>query len=153
MSKNNKIIFLDVDGVLNDGFTKSRTPSGCVGVMDSKVKLIKKIVDATGAKIVLSSDWRLMDEDGLDYQYLLKKLSKYGLKIFDKTPDMDWRERWREVSAWLDSHNVGAWVAIDDIPILYETTDDSFNGHVVITDGTYGINNLDVDTAIKILGV
>ena len=49
-----KVIFLDVDGVLNskqDGNSiKLRT--------DSHFRLLQEIVKATGAKIVLSSSWR-----------------------------------------------------------------------------------------------
>lgn len=46
-----KIIFLDIDGVLNYENSKSK-------VEEEKVKLLKEIVDKTGAEIVLSSDWR-----------------------------------------------------------------------------------------------
>ena len=52
-----KIIFLDVDGVLNCKSSKSRC-GGFLGIDDSKVKLLKEIIDITGAKIVLSSSWR-----------------------------------------------------------------------------------------------
>lgn len=46
-----KIIFLDIDGVLNYENSKSK-------VEEEKVKLLKEIVGRTDAEIVLSSDWR-----------------------------------------------------------------------------------------------
>ena len=50
-----KVIFLDVDGVLNskqdDYSIKLRT--------DSHLNFLRMIVKSTGAKIVLSSSWRI----------------------------------------------------------------------------------------------
>ncbi len=61
-----KIIFLDVDGVLNchNTFKKQHEKYIKTGIWEieielSKVKLLKQIVDNTNAKIVLSSTWRL----------------------------------------------------------------------------------------------
>lgn len=58
--KMEKYIFLDIDGVI-------ATPKsiegigGEWGIEDSKQEILKKIIDSTGAKIVLSSSWRLHD--------------------------------------------------------------------------------------------
>ena len=51
-----KVIFLDVDGVLNSQqlFEKSEDAQ-LISVDEENIKNLKKIVDATGAKIVLSS--------------------------------------------------------------------------------------------------
>ena len=46
------------DGVVNCWGTKERAPSKVVGVEQRLIAYIKEIVDATGAKIVLSSTWR-----------------------------------------------------------------------------------------------
>lgn len=149
---NNKIIFLDIDGVLNNNRTRAKTPSGFVGIMDSKVRLLRDIVNATGAKIVLSSDWRLMEADDPDYMYLKKKLSKFDLEIYKETPDIDWRDRGDEIATWLDVYGADAWVAIDDLFMLFDSLPpDVFADHVVITNGEYGIRELDVNHAIKIL--
>lgn len=48
-----KILFLDVDGVLNGEHY------GYGGVDDSLLFLLKTIIDETGCKIVLSTTWRL----------------------------------------------------------------------------------------------
>ena len=52
--KHNKIVFLDVDGVLHSIFARTESQlfrSDCL-------KRLKKIIEQTGAKIVLSSSWR-----------------------------------------------------------------------------------------------
>ena len=49
-----KVIFLDVDGVLNSVDT-SEVFQGFVGIDDKLVSKLRKIVRATGAQIVLSS--------------------------------------------------------------------------------------------------
>ena len=50
-----KVIFLDVDGVLNDDYTADRSPAGFIGIDDGMVANLERIVRKTGAKIVLSS--------------------------------------------------------------------------------------------------
>lgn len=156
MKTTNKLIFLDVDGVLNNAETKARTPSGFTGIMDSKVELLKRIVDETAAKIVLSSDWRLMEIDNPDYIYLNKKLSKYNLNIYSKTPEIDWRDRGNEVAAWMINKGMDVWndtwVAIDDLSLLFDSlSSDIFANHIVITDGEYGLRDMDVKRVIEIL--
>ena len=53
-----KIIFLDIDGVLNSAkYDKKRTADD--GNIDTtRLPLLKHIVDSTKAKIVLTSTWR-----------------------------------------------------------------------------------------------
>ena len=84
-----KVIFCDVDGVLNNAVTKARSPSGYVGVSDQLILKLKAIVSKTGAAIVLSSDWRLVKDDpvhGKDYRYLARKLLFAGkMKISDSS--------------------------------------------------------------------
>lgn len=144
-----KVIFLDVDGVLNNDSTRARTPNGFVGIMDSKVKLIKKIADETDSIIVLSTDWRCMDYDDPDYIYLEKKLDKQGLCAFDKTPELDTFRRGREIFTWLQKHeNVESYVVLDDI----EFSDfNYYKLNRIITDHRRGITEADAEDAIDIL--
>ena len=65
-----KVIFLDIDGVINSeinqdyNFKKGRWSTRNI-VMDPEAMLcLKEIVGKTGAEIVLSSTWRYADEDG-----------------------------------------------------------------------------------------
>ena len=59
-----KVIFLDVDGVLNSQqlFEKCEDDQ-LISVDEDNIKNLKTIVDATGAKIVLSSSWRYVWAD------------------------------------------------------------------------------------------
>lgn len=117
-----KIIFLDIDGVLNSR-RYDRTRSSDEGNIDvTRLPLLKRIVDATGAKIVLSSSWRthwdadegLCDETGRELNPLF---ARFGLAIYDKTPAVSARDRDMEVRAWLATHSeeVEAFVILDDI--------------------------------------
>ena len=61
-----KVIFLDIDGVLNTSQTFIeidnefiKTGKRRIEIDLDRVELLKEIVDATGAVIVLSSSWRL----------------------------------------------------------------------------------------------
>ena len=113
------IIFLDVDGVLNCSDTKDKI-CGYRGIEDEKVFYLKQIVDAFDAEIVLSSDWRTLDEDSEHYQYLVDKLAKQGLKISDKTPDIiHWnRAAWNrasEIAAYLAENVPDRFLILDDI--------------------------------------
>lgn len=91
-----KILFLDVDGVLNT--TEMFRDSITTKVLGEKqLDLLQMIVKKCGCKIVLSSTWRLY-EDHL--QFLQKKLESRGVKIFDYTPICD-LDRHMEIEAWL----------------------------------------------------
>lgn len=111
------ILFLDCDGVLN------RCNSSGHGLESDKLDLLKEIIDATGARIVVSSTWRL-------YPHMLKRLSlalvERGMEIYSTTPDLTTPAerhglhravpRFAEISYWLtDNHEDPArCVILDD---------------------------------------
>ncbi len=121
-----KVLFLDIDGVLNSyRYDSERPTDDCNNIDETRLPLLKQLVDMTGAHIVLSSSWRahwqkdetLCDEKGKE---LVSVLSRYGLRIFDKTHDRyddpEKRDRGEEIQTWLDAHRgeVEAFVIIDD---------------------------------------
>lgn len=117
-----KVIFLDVDGVLNFAFTEARAPSGCLGVASQPLKNLRKIVQETGARIVLNSTWRReweFDEEacGKDALYLIGRLKRFGLHIIDKTEYLMGmtEKRGQAVTEWLARHpHVDQWIVLDD---------------------------------------
>ena len=120
--KVNKYIFLDIDGVLNcmTWFEQNRNKSGYTEIDPNKVRLIKEIVDKTGAQIILSSTWRSLaaHDDKPEhemYTYLKTSLKKFGLSISDHTPCMQ-QNRPQEIKAWLENNiNEGdRYVSLDD---------------------------------------
>lgn len=84
-----KVIFLDIDGVLVHSKYKNKETAD---IDESKIKLLKKIIEETSAKIVLTSNWRTpYIEDGKEYRQpeyhiLCSLLKKYGIDIYDQTP-------------------------------------------------------------------
>jgi hypothetical protein len=102
-----KVIFLDIDGVLNCDHTTN--PRKFPYVVDKKLLArFKKLLSRTGAKVVLSSSWRL-DPVGL----LAAK--HWGVPFIDVAPDMPKKTRRDEVLTWLSKHpNVIRYTIIDD---------------------------------------
>jgi hypothetical protein len=103
-----KVLFLDIDGVLNSHRTAIAFGSmfGVDKLDPIAVKLVRGIVDAADACVVLSSSWRLIH----DFRELGKQLD---LPIIDKTPSM-LGPRGREIKAWLDGHPECTQYAIVD---------------------------------------
>jgi hypothetical protein len=102
-----KIIFLDIDGVLN--CRKTPNPRKLPYVVDPKLlRRFKRLLERTGAKVVLSSTWRY-DPAGLF------SARHWGIPFIDVTPDMPKRPRCSEILAWLKAHpKVKRYAVIDD---------------------------------------
>lgn len=104
------------------------TSIGTTFIEDRKIKILKKIIDKTGAKIVLSSTWRYgwkhielglkNTELAKDFIELKNKFEEYELEIYDKTIILDrfMRRRGDEIKTYLDNHdNIEGYVIIDDL--------------------------------------
>lgn len=121
-----KVIFFDVDGVLNFNDSDAVAPSGAKGVAESKVKDLKKMVQETGARLILTGSWRknwdFNDEkctpDGV---YLNKKLDRKGLHILDKTKD-DLPDE-EGIKNWLKRHpNVTEYWRLNENGVFHTET-------------------------------
>lgn len=141
-----KVIFLDVDGVLN-----MHTSGGMYALNKKRLRLIQKLVQETGAFIVLSSTWR-------KFTKALKKISRVlsyrGIKILDITPDFgnfpdkERRYRGHEIQYWLDHHpEVEQYVILDDDGDMLDSQLRNF----VQTDGMIGLTETLVYRAAYIL--
>src|ERR1700716_1837184 len=102
-----KVIFLDIDGVLNCKNTP--IPRKVPYIVDSELlKCFESLLERTGAKVVLSSTWRY-DPAGLF------SAKHWGVPFIDVTPDMPTQPRRNEVLAWLKQHpGVDRYAVIDD---------------------------------------
>ena len=121
-----KILFLDVDGVLNCHATKD-TCGKYIGIDDKKVCLLKEIIDATGAIIVLVSTWKECwtneprfkpSQDELA-TYLDEKLAKQGLIAADKTIDGNSYRRGKGILRYIELQkekgiDIDKFVILDD---------------------------------------
>jgi hypothetical protein len=113
----NKILFLDIDGVLNSRRSCVATGNFPIDLSSKSIlhfdwiaiNLIKKICKDTKAKIVLSSTWRNIcpKEDFIRF---------FRLPIIDITPRYLSSIRGEEISMWLreNNHKVEKYVIIDD---------------------------------------
>ena len=158
-----KVIFLDIDGVLNCSTSKSFCHDDLCGIIhgidSDKVKRLAKIVEATNAKIVLSSDWRVGWEKYYTTRkpshakYLDNHLKKKGnITLLDKTP-LSHSGYWRgeEILAYLRSHpDITNYVILDDT-FFEDFSIKEIEEHLVLTDYIVGLSDADVDRAINIL--
>jgi len=126
-------------------------------VEDQFLERLKRIVDETGARIVLSSDWRFDAPGGSDYIELFNALAEFDLEIASMTGDYGWRGRGAEIYQWLYTyHNqypddLVQYVILDDLP-----RDEFFAcqySHFVHTNYLHGLQDEDVEKAIKILSL
>ncbi len=120
------IIFLDIDGVLNSDETTD-TICGCRGIESQKVALLKQLVNAMSAELVLTSTWRSEWMSGNKEKitelgrYLEKKLEEYDLKISDETPSYEWYLRAKEVIAYLKNRrDINRILILDDEDFNWE---------------------------------
>lgn len=148
----NKIIFLDVDGVLNsenfNRWLRDHHEKRYYGyeLLDQKAILcLQDIVFTTGADIVLSSSWRLSRSCS---KRLAEQLLPYDLRFVDRTVSIPHEDRGSEIKEWLGRHPyVTHFVILDDDSDMGDLMD-----HLVKTSFQSGLLPSDTWRAIKILG-
>lgn len=91
------------------------------------MKLLKQLIDETGAKVVLSSTWRVgwshlelgvQSQLMYDFIELRDKLWERGIELHDRTIILDafMRHRGEEIKAYLDNHDdIEGYVILDDL--------------------------------------
>lgn len=154
-----RVIFLDIDGVLNTPSSKSRCGE-YIGIDDDKVKRLADIVKRTNAKIVLVSTWKnywhrevkLKPLQDYTATYLDKKFEKFGLKVADKTRDkVDgiYLSRGEGILEYIERNNVTSFVILDDFQFDYDGCD--LTDCLIKTNSAIGLTNGQVEKACKIL--
>jgi len=154
-----KVIFLDIDGVLNSiAWQKSRPPKEQKIITDALahwkrsidrdcVARLNRICRETGASVVISSSWRTMLTAG----ELMATLIELGFDgdIIGQTLALS-GSRWQEIEAWLNqaSGRIDSYVILDDDEVLPATRAGCF----VRTDYCVGLTDDDASRAIVILG-
>ncbi len=161
-----KIIFLDIDGVLNNN-TWSQNHQGVISddilIDEKKVKLLYKIIKATGAGVVLHSGWKIWFNDMIqptrkESQKLVEILGRCHITIFDITPDFSTEEirktrkfslvKAKEILSWLHGHpEIRNWIVLDDLYLH----DAEIEKHQIMTNQETGLVQEDVELAIAML--
>lgn len=160
-----KVLFMDIDGVLNSEDWLRRRGAGEPGRMADPeymaeraldpvaVWLVSNIVARTGCKVVLSSTWRV---DGIGR--VQKLLNRVGAKfeLYDATPDCAQQvgslfigaERGAEIQEWLAKHpETERFAIVDDSDDIGPLKD-----HLVRTSHDRGLTLRETSLLIKALG-
>ena len=103
-----KVLFLDVDGVINCQFTAARS-GHALGIDPYMALLVVRIIDATKCKVILSSSWRY-DESAM------AEVRKMFIPIDGITPKMNGKtSRGTEIRMWLEANQpVERYAILDD---------------------------------------
>ncbi|HXP50984.1 MAG TPA: HAD domain-containing protein [Bacteroidia bacterium] len=113
-----KVLFLDIDGVINSnrtcyafgGYPHELDPASMKMFDPVAIRLIQLLCEETGAVVVLSSTWRM--------HFTCEEIGKaFGLPVLDKTIVLNDRDRIRgdEIKEWLDRHpEVTKYANVDD---------------------------------------
>lgn len=161
-----KVVFLDIDGVLNSDCWNDSHPreigDGTL-IDEEKIKLLSGLVNRTSAKIILHSGWRTWFDPALrplriEAKKLVGLLKKEGLRIDGVTPDLTTEEirktkkfslvKAEEILLWLSLHpDVVEWVVLDDLDLHNVTIEQ----HQVKPDQAIGLTLADAEKAVKIL--
>lgn len=151
-----KVIFLDVDGVLNNRHTRVTTSDGWCFVDDHLVARLKRLLDFSDAQLVLSSTWRegwyQEDESKNDISFteLRNKFNQFGIEIFDRTGEMR-MHRWQSIQEYFEHPRedpIEHYVIIDDWDDMGQYSD-----HLVLTNPSTGLTDEDVEEALRILEI
>jgi len=136
-----KVIFLDIDGVLTTPATQFKY------FAKESLDALNKILQETGAKIVISSTWRKYDSHCARIRSMF---SKYGFPdniIISSTPRHADGIRGKEILQWLKENPVDKYVVLDD-----ESFDiKDYTDRLVKTDMHKGLTEKDADAAIRML--
>jgi hypothetical protein len=145
-----KIIFLDFDGVMNTpGFIHNSAAGYLEDPIDTPhVDALNAVVDATGARVVISSSWRLFWNPARCTAALRRK----GFRgvVIGMTPRVADRgdSRGHEIQQWIDEsrEKVESFVILDDDSDMEHLIE-----RLVQTDGSKGLTLADAAVAIRVL--
>lgn len=164
--KEKKVLFLDIDGVLNSElFFEARSFGGrqmkfftgknkkrvdnlnfwSRQISERSISCINRIVEDTGCEVVLSSTWRKYVSIP-DMNTILKKRGA-TFSILNKT-EVLFRERGLEIQKYIQENCVTTYCILDDDVDMLDSQLENF----VRTDPFCGINWGDRDKCIAILG-
>jgi hypothetical protein len=140
-----KVVFLDIDGVLNTKHT--RNPRNFPYIADKKLVVrLRSVLSRARAKAVLTSTWRY-DPVGL----FAAKL--HGVPFIGCVPDMPRRPRHDEIRAWLKAHpRVTRYAVLDDdddeldpLPLFQPSATEGLSPKLAKALGDYLVGKTDED--------
>ena len=151
-----KVIFLDIDGVLNRAATLVRVDDRYMGIDPALLRRLAGVVQKTGAVIVLTStwkkcwyknDWEKYKQDAFA-DHLDAAFLRCGLSVYDKTEDGLF-DRGRGILRWMQDKPVEAFVILDDAPFDYEER--GLLPHLIRTQNARGLTPERANAALALL--
>ena len=141
-----RCIFLDFDGVINNW-------NHFDGVCLENALMLKKIVDLTDAKIVVTSSnkYPIQKNNDIDYynsrfyKKYVQKLNEIGIEIYDITPFCNC-DRTFEIQKYLLDNEIESFVIVDD-----ELVSETLQEHQVFCDLYRGLQEEHIEPIINIL--
>jgi hypothetical protein len=158
-----KTLFLDLDGVIAVGWVASKFhldwKTKFMKFDTKAVQVLNEILEATGAEIVLSSDWKkhftlqemrdIFIYCGVDKQ----PISFTPNSVYYSDGHLEGGRAY-EIKVYVELHGLTNWVAVDDLNVLNSGHEDFFEDHFVLCKrpNTEGIKQSGLKTKIiKIL--
>lgn len=150
--KMRKIIFLDIDGVLNDAacLNKASKLGGeakwLAMLSPLLISRLNTLVEKTGAEIVISSTWRLCHS----FDRLVELLTRQGLvaSVIGVTPSL-YKSRGDDIQQWLtDNPEPTTFVILDDDADMWH-----LSNRLVKTETRRGLTEEACDVAVEMLNV
>lgn len=152
-----KVIFLDIDGVLNSnrtihafgGMPQSLKPKEFKKFDPVAIALVKRLCREAGAKVVISSSWRKREAwQTIGAVFKLPVIDATPIFPGDEKPGVE-RNRGKEVALFLSVHpSIKTYVIIDDNDDYLEQQ----KQFRVLVDRNRGFSLGDFYKALKILG-
>jgi hypothetical protein len=146
-----RILFLDIDGVLNRGHLDVAAESTTLD--PAAVTRLNGILRDGAAQVVVSSSWRYlilggaMTPDGFEYLLRTHGLVK-GCIVGHTCPDEEVFGRGAQIRAWVAEHGpLEAWAVLDDIEM--DLGDDRWRH--VRPDPATGLTDADAAAVVRIL--
>lgn len=151
-----KILFLDIDGVLNSvRYFKSISNSSYSSKLNhfdpNAVILLNRIIRETNCKIVVSSSWRYFEEcDSILFLSGVRgdiightpmNIDRHSSKIYKPM------KRGEEIHQWLENNEWDKYLILDDDPDMEEYQKERF----IQTDPNLGLTGCDTYLAIEMM--
>ena len=134
-----KVIFLDIDGVLNTNSDKE--------ISTDKLKFLSELVSKTGAEVVLSSSWRNWwnnPKTNIPGSFITKWKKQFldnNLSI-TLTTELECPKN-LSIEKFIIRHDVKCFIVLDDEPIDIS--------NLVQTNGDVGLTQFDCQKAVHLL--
>lgn len=131
------VIFLDFDGVIRVAVEGGWVAADQAKFCQSRMKMLAEICRTTGARIVVSSDWRHLE----NLDEIREILAPYLVRHLHE----DWAtpicgHRWNEVARWLHRHpDITRYVILEDFAPHFDGCPPEMQARIILCTNRYGL--------------